>query len=114
MKSKHLAKADYLRELGQMARELYRYGDFTCEAPERVMLSAKIRGYAAAGITIEVVTSTEVQNVIDKAHLEKFDEEREVRRTRILKERADKSTEIETEDEVDWDVYDSPAKDRKK
>ena len=112
MKSKHLAKADYLRELGQLARELYAYGDFTCEAPERVNLSAKIQGYAAAGITIEVVTSIEVQSVIDRAHLERFDEEREVRRTRILRERADKST--ETEDDVDWDVYDSPARDRKK
>ena len=112
MKSKHLAKADYLRELGQLARELYAYGDFTCKTPERVNLSAKIQGYAAAGITIEVVTSIEVQSVIDRAHLERFDEEREVRRTRILRERADKST--ETEDDVDWDVYDSPAKDRKK
>ena len=49
-----------------------------------------------------------------KAHLAKFGEEREARRTRILEERADKSIDIETEDEVDWDVYDSPAKDRKK
>ena len=114
MKSKYLAKADYLRELGQLARELYALGDFTSEAPERVKLSAKIEGYAAAGTTIEIVTSTEVQSVIDRAHLEKFGEEREARRTRILEERADKSTDIETENEVDWDVYDSPAKDRKK
>ena len=114
MKSKHLAKADYLRELAKFATELYELGDFTCEKPERTTLSAKIKGYAAAGTTIEVVTSAEVQSVIDKAHLAKFGEEREARRARILEERANKSSDIESEDEVDWDVYDSPAKDRKK
>ena len=114
MKSKHLAKADYLRELAKLARELYELGDFTSEDPERAKLSAKVEGYAAAGTTIEVVTSAEVQSVIDKAHLAKFGEKREARRARILEERADKSSDIETEDAGDWDVYDSPAKDRKK
>lgn len=114
MKSKHLAKADYLRELAKFAKELYELGDFTSEDPKRAKLSAKIEGYAAAGTTIAVVTSAEVQSVIDKAHLTKFGEEREARRALILEERADKSADIETEGAVDWDVYDSPAKDRKK
>lgn len=114
MKSKHLAKADYLRELAKFATELYELGDFTSEDPERAKLSAKIEGYAAAGTTVAVVTSAEVQSVIDKAHLTKFGEEREARRARILEERADKSADIETEGAFDWDVYDSPAKDRKK
>ena len=113
MKSKHLAKADYLRSLAMYATELYELGDFTSEDPERAKLSAKIEGYAAAGTTIEVVTSAEVQSVIDKAHLAKFGEEREARRARILADRAKQSTDV-VEDEVDWDVYDSPAKDRKK
>ena len=114
MKSKHLAKADYLRELAKLARELYELGDFTSEDPERAKLSAKVEGYTAAGTTIEVVTSAEVQSVVDKAHLAKFGEEREARRARILEEIADKSSDIETENDVDWEVYDSPAKDRKK
>lgn len=113
MKSKHLAKADYLRSLAMYATELYELGDFTSEDPERAKLSAKIEGYAAAGTTIEVVTSAEVQSVIDKAHLAKFGEEREARRARILADRAKQSNDV-VEDEVDWDVYDSPAKDRKK
>lgn len=113
MKSKHLAKADYLRELAKLSKELYELGDFTSEDPERAKLSAKIEGYAAAGTTIEVVTSAEVQGVIDKAHLAKFGEEREARRARILEERADNSADIEVKDEVDWDVYDRPAKDRR-
>ena len=112
MKSKHLAKADYLRELARFAKELYELGDFTSLDPERARLSAKIEGYARAGTTIEVVTSTEVQHVIDKAHLEKFGESREERRSRILEEKAKKSSESDIEDPVDWDVYDSPAKSR--
>lgn len=114
MKSKHLAKADYLRELATFAKELYELGDFSSRDPERAKLSAKIEGYAAAGTTTEVVTSAEVQGVIDRAHLAKFGEEREARKARILEDRADRLADIETEDEVDWDVYDSPAKDRKK
>ena len=113
MKSKHLAKADYLRELAQFAKDLYDLGDFTSDDPERAKLSCKVEGYAAAGTTIEVVTAAEVQSVIDKAHLAKFGEEREARRARILADRAKQSTDV-VEDEVDWDVYDSPAKDRKK
>ena len=86
-------------------------GDFTSLDPSEIV-SAKIEGYARAGTTIEVVTSTEVQHVIDKAHLEKFGESREERRSRILEEKAKKSSESEVEDPVDWDVYDSPAKSR--
>ena len=112
MKSKYLAKADYLRELSKLATELYALGDFTSLDPERAKLSAKIEGYAIAGTTIEVVTSPEVQRVIDKAHLEKFGESREERRSRILEEKAEKSSEAGVEDPTDLDVYDSPAKSR--
>lgn len=111
MKSKHLAKADYLRELARFAKELFELGDFTSLDPGRAVLSAKIEGYARAGTTIEVVTSTEVQRVINQAHLEKFGELREERRSRILEERAKKSSGLGVQD-VDWDVYDSPAKSR--
>jgi hypothetical protein len=114
MKSKHLARADYLRELAKLAKQLFELGDFTSDDPERAKLSAKIEGYAMAGTTIEVVTSSEIQSVIDKAHLEKFGEARDVRRSRILEERAKKTSESEIDDGVDWDLYDSPAKDRKK
>lgn len=82
MKSKHLAKADFLRELAKYAGELYELGDFTCKDAEREKLSSKIEGYAAAGKTIGVVNSSDIQRVIDKAHLEKFGEEREARKAR--------------------------------
>ena len=113
MKSKHLAKADFLRRLRELARELYELGDFTCEDEKRVNLSSRIEGFAEAGSVIELVTRTEIQMVIDKAHLEVFGEERDARRTRILKERAVKGSSENTPNDVNWDVYDSPAKDRK-
>ena len=113
MKSIHLAKADFLRELAKYAKELYELGDFTCTDDKRVNLSSKIEGFAAAGSIIDLVTKAEIQMVIDRAHLERFGEEREARRTRILEERAIRQTgEDNSSDGVDWDVYDSPAKDR--
>ena len=113
MKSEHRAKADFLRELAKYAKELYQLGDFTCEDEKRGNLSSKIEGFAAAGRIIELVSRAEIQKVIDKAHLAEFGEEREARRTRILEERAKNRDDTDPGEEVDWDVYDSPAKDRK-
>ena len=116
MKSKHLARADFLRELSRYAAELYDLGDFTCIDPQRQALSSKIEGFAAAGTIIEVVTHDEVQKVIDRAHFQAFGEEREARRARILEERAGQagdSAEATEDGETDWDVYDSPTVDRR-
>ena len=112
MKSKHLAKADFIRRLRELATELYELGDFTSKDPRRDIISATIKGFADAGTTLEVVSLQEVQAVIDKAHFAKFGEEREARKSRILEERADKSSDGSGDDNVDWGVYDSPAKDR--
>ena len=114
MKSEHRAKADFLRELAKYAKDLYELGDFTCEDEKRVNLSSKIEGFAAAGSIIELVTRAEIQKVIDKAHLDKFGEERAARRLRILEERSKAGTSESSEHEPDWDQYDTPAKDRKR
>ena len=114
MKSQHLAKADFLRQLATHAKELYELGDFTSEDPKRALLSSKIEGYIDAGTLIEVVTPAEVQKVIDEAHLEKFGEERAARRLRILEERSKAGAAESSEHEPDWDQYDTPAKDRKR
>ena len=112
MKSKHLAKADFIRRLRELATELYELGDFTSKDPQRDIVAATIKGFADAGTTLEVVSLQEVQEIIDKAHLAKFGEERAARKSRILEERAEKSSDGNGEDDVDWGVYDSPAKDR--
>lgn len=114
MKSQHLAKADFLRQLASYAKELYELGDFTSEDPKRALLSSRIEGFVDAGRLIEVVTPAEVQKVIDKAHLEKFGEERAARRLRILEERSKAGGSESREQEPDWDQYDTPPKDRKR
>jgi len=122
MKSKHLAKADFLRQLVKHTKTLYELGDFTSDDPDRAKLSAKLEGFIEAGTLIEVVTRDEIQAVIDKAHLAAFGEAREARRTRILEERAQQAKDAsassetkadDTETEVDWEIYDSPAVDRR-
>ena len=119
MKSKHLAKADFLRQLAKHTKALYELGDFTSEDPNRAKLSAKLEGFIEAGTLIEVASRDEIQAVIDKAHLAAFGEAREARRTRILEERAQQAKEANTspdtkadDAEVDWEIYDSPAIDR--
>ena len=121
MKSKHLAKADFLRQLAKHTKALYELGDFTSDDPNRAKLSAKLEGFIEAGTLIEVATRDEIQAVIDKAHLAAFGEAREARRTRILEERAQQAKEANTSPdtkaddagvEVDWEIYDSPAIDR--
>ena len=114
MKSKHLAKADFVRRLSELASDLYELGDFTSENPKRDLILAKIQGFAEAGTTIQVIDATEVQRVIDKVHLSKFGEEREVRKSRILQERAAKPQEITSDSTLNWELYDSPARDRKR
>ena len=116
MKSKHLAKADFLRQLAKHAKALYELGDFTSDDPDRAKLSAKLEGFIEAGTLIEVASRDEIQAVIDKAHLAAFGEAREARRTRILEERAQQAKDASTspcteadDTEVDWEIYDSPA-----
>lgn len=121
MKSKHLAKADFLRQLAKHATALYELGDFTSDDPDRAKLSVKLEGFIEAATLIEVATRDEIQAVIDKAHLAAFGEAREARRTRILEERAQQAKDAsassgtkadDVEAEVDWEIYDSPALDR--
>ena len=122
MKSKHLATADFLRQLAKHTKALYELGDFTSDNPDRAKLSAKLEGFIEAGTLIEVATRDEIQAVIDKAHLAAFGEAREARRTRILEERAQQAKDAstssdaktdDTEAEVDWEIYDSPTVDRR-
>mgnify|MGYP001588964964 CR=1 FL=1 len=107
MKSIHLAKADFLRQLKNITLELYQLGDFTSDNPDRTLLSKKAEGFIEAGLLIEVVTREEAQKEIDLCHLKVFGESRSARRERV-------QTEIkkEAEGEIDWDLFDSPAFDR--
>ena len=113
MKTNHRARADFLRELKTLTNELYSLGDFTSSDPDRALLEAKLEGFIEAGLLIEVVKRSEMQQVIDDCHLSVFGESRTDRRERLSTENAalgrvgDKDSEI-----PDWDLYDSPAIER--
>ena len=107
MKSSHLAKADFLRDLVKMTRELYAMGDFTSDDPVWPILSAKLDGFVQAGLLLDVAKRDEVQSAIDRVHFEVFDETREARRQRRMSEISD------NELRPQWDDFDSPAYERK-
>ena len=107
MKTIHLAKADFLRDLVKITRELYAIGDFTSSDPDWAIFSAKLDGFIQAGLLIEVATRDEIQKAIDQVHWDVFDETREARRQRITREASESPT------GQDWDAFDSPAYGRK-
>ena len=115
MKTQHRARADFLRELHSLVTKLYALGDFTSSDPKRALLESKVQGYIDAGLLIEVARRDEVQNVIDECHLAAFSETRTERRERL---QCDSNTDSDQRGNAhpspDWDVYDSPAYDRKR
>ena len=115
MKSKHLARADFLRQLKKMTLELYELGDFTSDNPDRNLFSKKVEGFIEAGLLIEVVTREEAQKEIDLCHIISFGETRSERRERIGNQRSKSSVPgSSTTDKINWDSFDSPAFDRAK
>ena len=111
MKSNHLARADFLRQLKQMTLALYELGDFTSDEPDRDLLSKKIEGFIEAGLLIEVVTRAEAQKAIDLCHIDVFGESRLERRERI---QSGQSKPKVDDSEIDWGAFDSPSFDRAK
>ena len=107
MKTIHLAKADFLRDLVKMTRELYAIGDFTSNDPDWAILSAKLDGFIQAGLLIEVTTRDAIQKAVDQVHWDVFDETREARRQRITRETSGSPA------RQGWDAFDSPAYGRK-
>ncbi len=111
MKSKHLAKADYLRSLFDSAIELYKLGDFTSDDPDRKLQSSRLEGFIHAGKVVNVASEEEMQSTIDRAHLRTFQESREERKNRLIeswiKERS--SSHPEDPDGDNWEKYNSPA-----
>ena len=115
MKSSHLARADFLRDLRTLTTTLYGLGDFTSTDPDRALLEKKIEGFIEAGLLIEVATNTDMQDVIDECHLKVFSETRGERKERLSSSHAESvDSDHELRETPDWDSYDSPAFDRVK
>lgn len=111
MKSQHLAKADFLRELQSLTKRLYDLGDFTANDPERRLHEATLNGFIDAGLLLEACSRADMQEVIDQCHLEVFGESRGDRRKRLATELPSESNEGAA---TDWDQFDSPAFERSK
>ena len=111
MKSEYLAKADFLRELRRLTTELYALGDFTVDDPDRQVHEAKLNGFIDAGLLLDACARTEMQEVIDRCHIEAFGESRSDRKKRLAEETKDDGDEDSL---TDWDKFDSPAFERTK
>lgn len=111
MKSKHLAKADFIRELKSLTTQLYVIGDSSSTDPRWGVLSSKLDGFIDAGLLLQVANRTEIQRHIDEIHFQVFGETREARRER--KKSLLKSSDSEdSANQPDWSELDSPAYER--
>jgi hypothetical protein len=101
MKQKH----DYLAALEQLVRALYADGDGRDKSQKWALALAHTRGFAQAGRVIGLVDGEEIQEVIDRIHLEVFGESRLARRERLdgVEAKAGRK---------EWDDFDSPAYER--
>ena len=99
------AKYRFLSKLEQLAEELYRRGDSVNHDEAWERQKSFLWGYGDAGKTINLVTSEDIQTVIDRAHERVYGESR-VSRLERLKPIADK------ENSPDWDAFDSPTYER--
>ena len=85
-----------------LADDLYSHGDSFEPSELWNQKSSFIDGFVKAGYLFKVAKTSEVQEIIDDAHWQAFNEGREDRRNRRI-------SAIHTSDEVDWDKYDSPS-----
>lgn len=112
IKSKHLAKADFIRELKSLTTQLYAIGDSSSKNPRWAVLSSKLDGFIEAGLLLQVANRTELQRHIDEIHFQVFGETREERRER--KKSVSQSPDSEDPaNQPDWSELDSPAYERK-
>ena len=101
------AKFRFLSKLEQLAEELYRRGDSVNHDEAWERQRSFLWGYGDAGKTINLVTSEDIQTVIDRAHERVYCESR-VSRLERLNPIADKGN------IPDWDAFDSPTYERAK
>ena len=111
IKSKHLAKADFIRELKSLTTQLYAIGDSNSKDPRWAVLSSKLDGFIEAGLLLQVANRTELQRHIDEIHFHVFGETREARRERKKSLPENPDSEDSTK-QPDWSELDSPAYER--
>jgi hypothetical protein len=99
----HYHKLKYIDGIKDRLRRFYSISD--TKSDHRKMLSHKIDGYMEAGLLAEIIDKRELQSVIDEQHIAVFGISRQERRLEM------KSI-LETAPD-NWDIYDTPAIDRR-
>jgi len=99
------AKYQFLNKLERMAEALYQGGDSVSHGTAWEHQRSYLWGYCSAGRTIQLVSSEEIQEVIDRAHLKVYGETR-IGRAERLKPLGDGSM------EPDWEAFDEPTFER--
>ena len=97
------ADQKFLGDVERMAEALYREGDSISHGDSWDKRQSFIAGFCKAGLNLEVATSEEIQDAIDKAHRLVFGEERVARRDRFKPILG----------EPDWEAFDVPTYERK-
>ena len=77
------------------------YGTKDLNSAYRKKLEAKLDGFIAAGILIDLIPKQELQNIIDKEHMAAFGMTRNERREKLKRESNGA--------EIDWEIYDIPT-----
>ena len=95
----HYQKIKYLDATRDLLRELYSIEDCHSEAYERIR--NKLDGFIQAGVVIGIADRKELQEIIDKEHMDIFGITRKQRHAEL---KLDKKT-----TEIDWGIYDTPT-----
>jgi len=96
-------KLKYIDGVKGKFKEFYSIKDVT--STYRKVLRYKIDGFIEAGLTASIVNKQELQDIIDEQHFGVFGISRQERRTQM-------KSKLETAPQ-DWDIYDTPAIDRR-
>lgn len=99
----HYHKLKYIDGIKDRLRRFYSISD--TKSDHRKMLSHEIDGYMEAGLLAEIIDKRELQSVIDEQHIAVFGISRQERRLEM-------NSILETAPD-NWDIYDTPAIDRR-
>ena len=95
----HYQKIKYLNATKELLQQLYSIEDNHSDNYERTR--NKLDGFMQAGIVIGIASKKELQDVIDKEHMDIFGITIKQRRAELKLEKK--------ESEIDWDIYDTPT-----
>ncbi|MCS5642578.1 MAG: hypothetical protein NZ807_04855 [Dehalococcoidia bacterium] len=92
-------KSKYIAGIRDLLRLFY--GTKDLNSAYRKKLEAKLDGFIAAGLLINLISEKELQNIIDEEYMTVFGMTRNERREKLKLE--------SNETEIDWKIYDIPT-----